>query len=57
MYVYMILGFVINYRTVTVKLTPEKAQAGLQSAYDTFCKKCKFRVKIRAIAQIMGKIL
>ena len=41
----VILGFVINSKTMTVKLTPEKAQA-LQSECDTFLKKCKCKVKI-----------
>ena len=52
----VILGFVINSKTMTVRLTPEKAQA-LQSECDTFLKKCKCSVKIRAVAQIIGKII
>ena len=46
----LILGFVINSKTMTVKLTPEKAQA-LQSECDTFLKKCKCSVKVRAVFQ------
>ena len=46
----VILGFVINSKTMTVKLTPEKAQA-LQSECDTFLKKCKCSVKVRAVFQ------
>ena len=52
----VILEFVINSKTMTVKLTPEKAQA-LRSECDTFLKKCKGSVKIRAVAQIIGKIV
>ena len=52
----VILGFVINSKTMTARLTPEKAQAQ-QSECDTFLKKCKCSVKIGEVAQIIGKIL
>ena len=55
----IMLGFIINSRTMTVKLPPEKALA-LKSSCDMFIKKCHTRhthFVIREVAQIVGKLV
>lgn len=52
----VILGFVLNSITMTVKLTPEKV-AALKSDCDNFLRKCPGNMLIREVAQIIGKLV